>query len=175
MGEDLKTPEEVYVLSFVWDEDLETPEDLVTQKELGTESKSETEAGTDPEVAEADLSEMLRIPYLFQRRYLYTWLPLDLVTIITLALATEAGTELEVANADLGEKLRIRYLIQRRYLYTWFPPDLVTIITLALLLGAEGMQHRVDPIRKVVTVLQMMQNKVEAEGVPRDREGGMAP
>ena len=130
MGEDLKTPEEVYVLSFVWDEDLETPEDLVTQKELGTESESETEAGTDPEVAEADLSEMLRILYLFQRRYLCTWLPLDLVTIITLALATEAGTELEVANADLGEKLRIRYLIQRRYLYTWVPPDLVTIITL---------------------------------------------
>ena len=129
MGEDLKTPEEVYVLSFVWDEDLETPEDLVTQKELGTESKSKTEAGTDPEVAEADLSEMLRILYLFQRRYLCTWLPLDLVTIITLAL----------------------------------------------LLGAEGMQHRVDPIRKVVTVLQMMQNKVEAEGVQRDREGGMAP
>ena len=117
------------MLSFVWDEDLETPEDLVTQKELGTESESETEAGTDPEVAEADLSEMLRILYLFQRRYLCTWLPLDLVTIITLAL----------------------------------------------LLGAEGMQHRVDPIRKVVTVLQMMQNKVEAEGVPRDREGGLAP
>ena len=96
----------VCVLNFVWD----------------TESKNEMEAGTEPEVAEADLSEMLRIPYLFQRRYLYTWLPLDLVTIITLALATEAGTELEVANADLGEKLRIRYLIQRRYLHTWFPP-----------------------------------------------------
>ena len=27
-----------------------------------------------------------------------------------------------------------------------------------------GMQHRVNPIRKVVTMLQMMQNKVEAEG-----------
>ena len=41
------------------------------------------EAGTEPEVAEAYLSEMLRIPYLFQLRYLYTWLPLGLVTTIT--------------------------------------------------------------------------------------------
>merc|ERR1719506_1946554 len=36
--------------------------------------------------------------------------------------------------------------------------------TLALLFGADGMQNRVNPIRKVVTMLQMMQNKVSAEG-----------
>jgi len=36
--------------------------------------------------------------------------------------------------------------------------------TLALLFGADGMEHRVNPIRKVVTMLQMMQNKVEADG-----------
>jgi len=41
------------------------------------------------------------------------------------------------------------------------------VSTLALLLhGAEAAsaQHRVNPIRKVVTMLQMMQNKVEADG-----------
>jgi len=36
--------------------------------------------------------------------------------------------------------------------------------TLALLLGSDALEHRVNPIRKVVTMLQMMQNKVEAEG-----------
>merc|ERR1712048_1343437 len=37
--------------------------------------------------------------------------------------------------------------------------------TLALLLnGADALEHRVNPIRKVVTMLQMMQNKVEADG-----------
>jgi len=34
----------------------------------------------------------------------------------------------------------------------------------ALLLGANALEHRVNPIRKVVTMLQMMQNKVEADG-----------
>jgi len=39
------------------------------------------------------------------------------------------------------------------------------VATLALLLnGAEALEHRVNPIRKVVTMLQMMQNKVEADG-----------
>jgi chromosome segregation ATPase len=33
-----------------------------------------------------------------------------------------------------------------------------------LLDGANSLEHRVNPIRKVVTMLQMMQNKVEAEG-----------
>jgi len=36
--------------------------------------------------------------------------------------------------------------------------------TLLLLDGANSLEHRVNPIRKVVTMLQMMQNKVEAEG-----------
>jgi septal ring factor EnvC (AmiA/AmiB activator) len=36
--------------------------------------------------------------------------------------------------------------------------------TLALLYGAGALEHRVNPIRKVVTMLQMMQNKVEADG-----------
>jgi septal ring factor EnvC (AmiA/AmiB activator) len=36
--------------------------------------------------------------------------------------------------------------------------------TLALLLGADALEHRVNPIRKVVTMLQMMNNKVEADG-----------
>jgi len=33
-----------------------------------------------------------------------------------------------------------------------------------LLLGANALEHRVNPIRKVVTMLQMMNNKVEADG-----------
>jgi len=36
--------------------------------------------------------------------------------------------------------------------------------SLLLLDGANSLEHRVNPIRKVVTMLQMMQNKVEAEG-----------
>jgi len=39
-----------------------------------------------------------------------------------------------------------------------------TIATFALLLGADALEHRVNPIRKVVTMLQMMQNKVTADG-----------
>jgi septal ring factor EnvC (AmiA/AmiB activator) len=38
------------------------------------------------------------------------------------------------------------------------------VATLALLLGADALEYRVNPIRKVVTMLQMMQNKVEADG-----------
>ena len=38
------------------------------------------------------------------------------------------------------------------------------VSTGALLLGTDGLEHRVNPIRKVVTMLQMMQNKVEADG-----------
>merc|ERR1719272_1006265 len=41
------------------------------------------------------------------------------------------------------------------------------VSTLALLLGgadASTLEHKVNPIRKVVTMLQMMQNKVEADG-----------
>jgi len=38
------------------------------------------------------------------------------------------------------------------------------VTPLALLLGANALEHRVNPIRKVVTMLQMMQNKVEADG-----------
>jgi len=36
--------------------------------------------------------------------------------------------------------------------------------TIAVLLGADALEHKVNPIRKVVTMLQMMQNKVEADG-----------
>jgi len=39
-----------------------------------------------------------------------------------------------------------------------------SVATFALLLGTDALEHRVNPIRKVVTMLQMMQNKVEAEG-----------
>jgi septal ring factor EnvC (AmiA/AmiB activator) len=38
------------------------------------------------------------------------------------------------------------------------------VAPLALLLGANALEHRVNPIRKVVTMLQMMNNKVEADG-----------
>jgi len=38
------------------------------------------------------------------------------------------------------------------------------VSTLTLLLGVDALEHRVNPIRKVVTMLQMMQNKVEADG-----------
>ena len=45
---------------------------------------------------------------------------------------------------------------------------MVRVATLGLLLAgyadAAEMEHRVNPIRKVVTMLQMMQNKVTAEG-----------
>jgi uncharacterized coiled-coil DUF342 family protein len=50
---------------------------------------------------------------------------------------------------------------------------MVRASTIALLLaghgvGAVDMEHRANPIRKVVTMLQMMQNKVEAEGKKKE-------
>jgi len=39
-----------------------------------------------------------------------------------------------------------------------------SVAAFAVLLGSDALEHRVNPIRKVVTMLQMMQNKVEAEG-----------
>jgi len=50
---------------------------------------------------------------------------------------------------------------------------MVRVSTIALLLAGNGvcaseMEHKVNPIRKVVTMLQMMQNKVEGEGKKKE-------